>query len=207
MRGKAALIGFLVLEAAIMIVWIGSLAPLAAGGDVSLISANAQIWSGGGYSTTTAGAGGGSAVMATPFDAFGHLLRATLLIAASGLAAWFGGGAFRANRSWLSAALLAAALGLAAGGAWLIITQWSGDTAFPAGSVNVAWLYMATRAFAIQLAAGWVVLALYAVLSIAGISNAGQPLGYHLAVLNWVVVSLVWLGLYFGLYVAPGLGG
>jgi hypothetical protein len=52
-----------------------------------------------------------------------------------------------------------------------------------------------------------VLLAVYTVLSIAGISNAGRPLGYHLVVLNWVLVAIVWAALYLGLYLAPGLLG
>jgi heme/copper-type cytochrome/quinol oxidase subunit 3 len=175
--------------------------------DAPFLSSAQQIWSGGAFSNTTGSFRGNQGVSASKFMVDGHMLWATLLIVASGLAAWLGGGAFHRDRSWLSAALTVVALGLAAGGAYYAITQWSGDTAFEPPAINVMVLYMATRAAMIQLFTGWVLLAIYAVLSIAGISNAGRPLGYHLAVLNWVIVAIVWAALYLGLYLAPGLLG
>jgi hypothetical protein len=206
MRGKAALFGFLVLQAAILILWLGSLAQVLAS-DAPFISNAQQIWSGGAFSTTTGSFRGDQGVSAARFEVDGYMLWAALLVVASGLAAWFAGGAFHRDRSWLAAAPGVIALGLAAGGAYYAITQWSGDTAFEPPAVNVMVLYMATRAAIIQLFVGWVLLAVYTVLSIAGISNAGRPLGYHLVVLNWVIVAIVWAALYLGLYLAPGLLG
>ena len=96
---------------------------------------------------------------------------------------------------------------LSAAGAYFVIWQWSGDTAFDPPAVNVIVLYMATRTALIQLAIGWVLLAIYTVLSIAGVATAGKPMGYHLVVVNWVIVAIVWAALYLGLYVSPGLFG
>ena len=204
MRGKTALIGFLLLELATLVLWISSLAPVLSS-DSPIISNAQQIWSGGAFSNTTGSFRGDQGVSAAKFELVGNMLWATLLILASAAAAWFAGGAFRRDRSWLSATLAVAALGLAAGGAYYAITQWSGDTAFEPPAVNVMVLYMATRAAMIQLFAGWTLLAIYSVLSIAGIANAGRPLGYHLVVLNWMIVAAVWMVVFLGLYVAPGL--
>lgn len=206
MRGKTAFIGFLVLELAMLVLWIGSLTPVLRA-DTPLISDAQQIWSGGAFSNTTGSFRGDQGVSATKFEVAGNMLWATLLIAASGAVAWFAGGAFRRDRSWLSAVLSLAALGLAAGGAYYVITQWSGDTAFEPPAFNVMLLYMATRAAMIQLFVGWILLAIYSVLAIAGVANAGKPLGYHLVVLNWAIVSLVWVAVFVGLYLAPSMSG
>jgi Kef-type K+ transport system membrane component KefB len=66
---------------------------------------------------------------------------------------------------------------------------------------------MATRTALVQLAIGWVLFAIYTALAIAGISNAGRPLGYHLAIVNWAIIAIVWAALYLGLYASPGLFG
>jgi heme/copper-type cytochrome/quinol oxidase subunit 3 len=206
MRGKTAFIGFLILELAMLALWIGSLAPVL-GADTPLLSDAQQIWSGGAFSNTTGSFRGDQGVLAAKFEPTGNMLWATLLIAASGVVAWFAGGAFRRDRSWLSAALSMVALGLAAGGAYYAITQWSGDTAFEPPAINVMVLYMATRAAVIQLFVGWILLAIFSVLAIAGIANAGKPLGYHLVVLNWTIVAVVWVAVFVGLYALPGLLG
>ena len=51
MRGKAALIGFLIVQAAMLIYWIGSLGPVVGSGP--MVSDAQQIWSGGVFSNTT----------------------------------------------------------------------------------------------------------------------------------------------------------
>jgi hypothetical protein len=204
MRGKAALIGFLVVEALVVIAWIWLLAPRAGSGMPFMVD-DLQIWTGPGASNQVGSFRGGTAVSAAPFEALGQLLWATLMIAASAGAAWFAGDAFRSARHWLSALLSIVALGLAAGGAYYIATQWLGDTAFPPGAVNAFWLYDITRAFLVQLLVAWVMFAAYTVLAIAGVANSGKPLGYHLVVLNWQIVALVWAAIYLGLYVVPTL--
>jgi hypothetical protein len=205
MRGKAALIGFLVLQAAILIYWIGSLGPVVGSG--AMVSDAQQIWSGGVFSNTTGSFRGQQGVAATKFEAAGPMLWGSALIVMGGLVGWLAGGEFHRNRSWIAAGLAVVALGLAAGGAFFVVQQWAGDTAFEPPAVNVIVLYMATRTALVQLAAGWVLFAVYTVLSIAGLSTAGRPLGYHLVVVNWAVVAIVWAALYLGLYAMPGLFG
>ncbi len=206
MRGTAALVGFLLVQAAMLVLWAGSLAPVL-GAGAPFISDAQQIWSGGAFSTTTGSFRGDQGVSAAKFEIAGPMLWATLLIVVSGLAGFFAGGAFRRDLGWLSAGLAIAALGLAVGGAYFAIGQWSGDTAFDPPATNVMVLYMATRAALIQLAIGWVLMAACVVLAIAGVATAGKPLGYHLAVLNWMIVAIIWVALYLGLYAAPGLLG
>jgi hypothetical protein len=205
MRGKTALIGFLVLQAAMVIYWIGSLAPVVGSGP--MVSDAQQIWSGGVFSNTTGSFRGDQGVSATKFKITGPMLWSAALIVLGGFVGWVAGGEFHKDRSWLAAGLTVVALGLGAAGAYFVVQQWAGDTAFEPPAVNVIVLYMATRTALIQLAVGWVLLAIYTVLSIAGISNAGKPLGYHLVVVNWAIVAIVWAALYLGLYVSPGLFG
>ena len=205
MRGKTALLGFLVLQAAMLIFWIGSLGPVV--GSVPMVLDAQQIWSGGVFSNTTGSFRGDQGVSAAKFELAGSMLWGAAMIVVAGLVGWLGGGEFHKNRTWIAAGLMLVALSLAAGGAYFVVGQWSGDTAFEPPAVNVIVLYMATRTALIQLAVGWVLLALYTVLSIAGISTAGKPLGYHLVVVNWAIVAIVWAALYLGLYASPGLFG
>ena len=205
MRGKAALIGFLVLQAAMLIYWIGSLGPVVASAPV--MSDAQQIWSGGVFSNTTGSFRGDQGVSAAKFELTGPVLWGAALIVLAGLAGWAAGGMFHRDRTWIAAGLTVAALAMAAGGAYFVVLQWSGDTAFEPPAVNVILLYMATRTALIQLAVGWVLLAIYTVLSIGGLSTAGKPLGYHLVVVNWAIVAIVWAALYLGLYASPGLFG
>ena len=205
MRGKTALIGFLVLQVVVLGVWLMSLGPVLAGG-APLISTDAHIFTGGVYGINANNfRAGASALSAAPFKVYDNLLWATLLMVASGAAGWFASGAFQKARPWLSAGLSLVALGLAIGAAYFIVEQWSGDTLFPPGSVNDQVLYMATRAFMIQLLFGWVLLAAYAVLTIAGFATADKPLGYHLVALNWLIIAVVWVGIYVALFWAPTL--
>jgi heme/copper-type cytochrome/quinol oxidase subunit 3 len=203
MRGKTALIGFLVLQVVVVGIWVMSLVPVL-GSGAAFISPEAHIWSGGVYSSEVDNFRmRSSALSATPFKVYEYLLWSTLLMVASAAAGWFASGAFQKARPWLSAGLSVVALGLAAGAAYYIVEQWSGDTLFPPGSVNDQALYMATRAFMIQLFIGWVLLAIYTVLTIAGLATADKPLGYHLVALNWLIVAVVWTLTYLALYLAP----
>lgn len=205
MRGKAAFIGFLVLQAVVIGIWLTSLAPVM-GAGIPLISREAHVWSGAIYGIEASNFRSRETTLASaPFNPYGHLLWSALMMIASGAVGWFASGAFQKARPWLAAGLGVIALGLAAGGAYFIIEQWAGDTLFPPGSVNEQVLYMATRAFMIQLLIGWALMAAYTVLTIGGLATADKPLGYHLVALNWVVVAAVWLISYLGLYLAPTL--
>ena len=189
-----------------LIYWISSMLPVL---DTAgpMVSHAQQIWSGGAFSTTTGSFRGDQGVSAAKFELTGPMLWGSALIVFGGIAGWLAGGEFHKNRSWIAAGLAVVALGLSAGGAWFVIGQWSGDTAFNPPALNMIVLYMATRTALIQLAVGWILFAIYTVLAIAGLSNAGKPLGYHLAVVNWAVVAIIWAGLYLGLYAAPSLFG
>jgi heme/copper-type cytochrome/quinol oxidase subunit 3 len=205
MRGKAAFIGFLVVQAAVIAIWITSLAPLASGGS-PFISNDMSVWSGAMFSDiTTNFRTRSSAVTSTPFSATGPLLWSCLLILASGAAAFLASRFFHRERVWLAAGLAGLALALGAGGAFFIVQQFAGDTGFSPGSVAPVWLYMITRAFLIQFVVGFFFLAIGAVLAIAGVATPAKPLGFHLVALNWMIVSIVWIAIYLGLFVLPSL--
>jgi heme/copper-type cytochrome/quinol oxidase subunit 3 len=164
------------------------------------------VWSGAVFSDiTTNFRARSSALTSTPFSPTGPLLWSCLLIAASGAAAYLASRFFRRERVWLAAGLAALALALGAGAAWFIVEQFSGDTSFSPGSVAPTWLYMITRAFLIQLILGFALLALGAVLAIAGVSTPARPFGFHFVALNWMIVSVVWVAVYLGLFVLPSL--
>jgi heme/copper-type cytochrome/quinol oxidase subunit 3 len=204
MRGKAALIGFLVLQAVVVAIWLSALLPLARPGSAPFISSEVGVWSGAVFSDiTTNFRARASALTSTPFSPTGPLLWATILMAASGIAAFLALRSFRRERVWIAAGLAGLALVIGAGAAYFIVEQFSGDTSFPSGSVNVVWLYMSTRSFLIQLMLGFLFLATGAVLAIAGIATPERPLGFHIVALNWIVVSVVWLLIYAGLFVLP----
>ena len=204
MRGKAALIGFLVLQAVIVAIWLTALLPLTKPGAGPFISQEMSTWSGAVFSDIAFNfRTRSSAVTSVPFSPTGPLLWATVLIVLSGAAAFLASRFFRRERIWIAAGLAGAALVFGAGAAFFIVEQWSGDTAFAPGSVNTVWLYMSTRSFLIQLVLGFLFLAVGAVLAIAGIATTEKPLGFHLVALNWIVVSVVWLLMYIGLFVLP----
>jgi heme/copper-type cytochrome/quinol oxidase subunit 3 len=205
MRGKAALIGFLVVQAAVIAIWITHLAPLATGGT-PFTSDSIQVWSGAIFSdVTTNFRARSSALTSTPFSPTGPLLWSCLLIAASGVSAYLASRFFHRERVWLAAGLAGLALVLGAGAAFFIVEQFAGDTSFSPGAVAPVWLYMITRAFLIQLIIGFAFLAIGTVLAIAGVSTPARPLGFHLVALNWLIVSGVWIAVYLGLFVLPSL--
>jgi heme/copper-type cytochrome/quinol oxidase subunit 3 len=204
MRGKAALIGFLVLQAVAVAIWLSALLPLTRSGSAPFISPDVSVWSGAVFSDiTTNFRMRSSALTSTPFTPTGPLLWAAILMAISGVAAFFASRFFRRERIWIAAGLAGLALILGAGAAYFIVEQFSGDTSFQPGSVNAVWLYMSTRSFLIQLVIGFLFLAIGAVLAIAGVATAEKPLGFHYVALNWIVVSAVWVLMYLGLFVLP----
>jgi heme/copper-type cytochrome/quinol oxidase subunit 3 len=204
MRGKAALIGFLVLQAVIVAVWLTALLPLTKAGAAPFISTDSGVWSGAVFSDiATNFRTRSSAVTSAQFSPTGPLFWATILMVLSGVCAFLASFFFHRRRIWIAAGLAGATLLLGAGAAYFIVEQWSGDTSFPPGAVNVVWLYMSTRSFLIQLVLGFLFLAVGAVLAIAGVATTEKPLGFHLVALNWIVVSVVWLLMYLGLFVLP----
>lgn len=204
MRGKAALIGFLVLQAVVVAVWLSALLPLAQSGTAPFISQDMSTWSGAVFSDIAFNfRTRSSAVASAPFEPHGPLMWAALLMLISGFAAFFASRFFRRERIWIAAGLAGLALVLGAGAAFFIVEQWSGDTTFQPGSVNTVWAYMSTRSFLIQLVLGFLFLATGAVLAIAGFATADKPMGFHLVALNWMIVSIIWVLIYVGMFVLP----
>lgn len=208
MHGKAALLGFLVLQAAAVAIWLFSLLPLTQAGAPPFVSHTAQIWSGGAEAnivenwrqqTTTE--------MAAPYKATGPLLTALALMIASiapVIAAW---ALLRRGQVWLAVGGVAVTLACGAGAAWFIVQQWNGSTMFPPGFPNTGWLYMSTRAFLMQMLLAWVVLVAFLGLVIADIAKPDRTLGFGWAAANWVIVAAIWIGLYLGMFLAPLVGG
>lgn len=203
MNRKAALFGFLVVQAIAVALYVTALAPHVAAGK-PLISAASEGWSGGGYSDLSSNFRTGSnVVLAQPYNSTGPLMWATLLWLGAGLASIGALLMFRAARTWIAITLAAAALGFGAGGAWMIATQWSGDTSYPPGFVSVTLLYALSKAFNTQFLIGFTLMALATVAAIAGIATKEKPYGFHFVALNWVIVAATWLVSYLVLYVAP----
>ena len=203
MSRKAALIGFLLVQVIAIVLWVMAIQPFFGEGPI----AGQQIWCGRGFSNISSNFRSGSqVVLATPFQANGALMWATLLMvaaAASAIAAIF---AFRKSRLWLAVGLAAFGLGLGAAGNWFIADQWlSGDTSFPEGFLNVYLLYAISQAFNIQFFIGFALLVVSIVLLIAGVASKQRPLGFHVVALNWAVVAATWVLTYLALYLAPSL--
>ncbi len=204
MRGKAAFIGFLAIQAIVVVIYVTALMPLAGPSGVPFIAQDVQIWSGAVFSDlSTNFRSRSTAVTAATFNAFGGLLWSALLMTASAVAAYVASFTFRGGRVWLAAGLAGAALALGAGAAFFIVEQWSGDTSFPPASVNSVWLYMITRSFLIQLVIGFALIAAATVLAIAGFATAKNPLGFGWIAFNWIIAAAVWVAVYVGLYVLP----
>jgi heme/copper-type cytochrome/quinol oxidase subunit 3 len=206
MLKRAPVIGFLVVQVLVVLIYVLSLAPLLQAGTV-LVSHGAQIWSGGAFSNTVGNfRSGSSASMAAPFKPYETLLWGTLLMLLSAGAAWYASRLFRAGRIWAAVGIGALVLALGAGSIWCVITQWSGDTLFPPGAVSVGWGYAITRAWVLQFFIGFALLAVAIVLAIAGLATRERPLGFYLVALNWLIVAAVWVLTYLTLYVVPALG-
>ncbi len=178
-------------------VWLWSIIPLAGGTDAdqAFISEKVQVWS----------RSGEGADVAARFRPQGDLLTATLFLLGSLAAVFVARNDFRADKPARTLMFLGVALLAAAGAGWFIAKPWTGALMFPAGSVNTAWLYMATRAFLIQMFFGFFFLLVYGALVIGDMIAADRPRGFHLVVLNWLIVVATWVVAYLGLYLAPGL--
>jgi heme/copper-type cytochrome/quinol oxidase subunit 3 len=198
MSRRAFLLAFVVLQAAMVGVWLWSLLPLGAPGgaaDSAFISPTVQVWS----------RSGDGADMAARFRPYGDLLTGTLLLLASLAGLFVGRNDFMGGKAMRAVLYIGAALLFAAGGLWLIASQWSGAVMFPPGAVNTSWLYMATRAFMVHAFIGYGLLLVYVALIVGDVARADRPLGFHFVALNWAIIVVVWLGAYVGLYIAPGL--
>lgn len=206
MGRKAAVIGFLVIQAIVIAVWLLALLPLAQPGGPAFIGTADETFTGRIFSAVSFNFRSGETSIVSPrFNPTGPLLWATVLMFGAGLAGAFSAAMLRGSRTWISvaAALLALLIGLAA--VWFIVEQWSGDTMFPAGSVGPLWLYAMARAFLLQFFIGFALLALGAVVVIAGFATPDRPLGFYAVCVNWMIVTTVWLASYLLLYVAPPL--
>jgi heme/copper-type cytochrome/quinol oxidase subunit 3 len=200
------LIAFLALQVVIVGLYVSAILPLLQAGSTLTPSTDAQIWSGGAFSNTVGNfRSGSSASMAAPFKPFASLLWATCLIVGSAAAAGAASFLFRGNRVWLAVLAAVLSLALGAGGAWHVITQWSGDTLFPPGSFTIGWLYALTRSWILQFFIGFVLLAIGVVAAIAGLATPEKPQGFHLVALNWAIVAAVWSLSYLLLYAGPAL--
>jgi len=203
MSRKAALIGFLLVQVIAVVLWVMAIQPYLGEGPIT----GQQIWSGRGFSNISSNFRSGSqVVLATPFQANGVLMYATLLMVAAGASAIGAIYAFRKSRLWLAVGLAALGLALGAAGNWFIADQWlSGDTGFPEGFLNVYLLYAISQAFNIQFFIGFILLVISIVLLIAGVASRQRPLGFHVVALNWAVVAATWVVTYLALYLAPSL--
>ncbi len=206
MSRKAAFIGFLVLQAIAIVLWVSALLPLAQPGGPPFVGTADETFTGRIFSAVSFNFRSGETSIVSPrFDPLGPLLWASLLLLAAGVA----GGAsllmFRRAKTWLSVGLASAGLLLGLGGVWFIVEQWSGDTMFAAGSVGPLWLYAMSRAFLLQFFIGFALLALSIVAVIAGFATKERPLGFHVVALNWLVIAVTWVVTYVALYVAPPL--
>jgi heme/copper-type cytochrome/quinol oxidase subunit 3 len=204
MNRKTALIGFLVLQAIVIILWVLAVLPLMREGGPAFIGTAQETFTGRIFSSLAFNFRSGETTVISPrFDPNGPLLWTSLLMLAAGACAATSAAMFRRDRTWLSVALACLGLALGLGGAWFLVEQWSGDTTFPAGSVGPLWLYAMARVFLLQLFIGWALLALATVAVIAGFATPQRPLGFHVVALNWLVVAATWLVSYLALYVAP----
>lgn len=204
MSRKAALFGFLVIQAIVIALWLGAVLPLAREGGPPFISPADETFTGRIFSALSYNFRSGETSVVSPrFDPAGPLLWATLLMLASGGVGAAALMSFKRAKIWLSVALAAGALLLGLGGIWLIVEQWSGDTTFRTGSVGPLWLYAMARVYLLQFFIGFALFALSTVAVIAGFSTNQRPLGFHVVALNWIVVAATWLVTYLALYVAP----
>lgn len=191
MKASPFLWGFLILQAAVLALWAPVLLSLVSSDD--LLSATVQIWSRSGEAQEAA----------RPFRPSGGLLTATLFSLGSCAALFVGRNDFRAGMPGRSLIYLAIALMTGAAGIAFIAAEWTSAVMFPAGSLNVAGLYMATRTWMIQVFLAYLILLIYGALVGLGLVTRERPCGWGLAVANWWITSGVWLALYVLGYLAP----
>lgn len=188
--------GFLAVQAVAVALWAPVLASLLSQDD--LISTTVQLWS----------RSGDAAEAARPFRASGGLLTASLFLLGSSAALVVGSNDFRAGLAGRSLIYLVIALLTGAAGIAFIASEWTRAVMYPPGSLDVTLLYMATRAWMIQVFLAYAILLVFGVLIGLGVTTPERPAGWGLAVLNWWICAGLWVGLHLFAYVLPqSLGG
>jgi hypothetical protein len=203
MARKAAIFGFLAVQAIALALWLSVILPFASTGK-PLTDPAQQIWSGGGYSNLDSSFRSGRDVVLAPrFEPFGLLLTGTILMVLAGVAGMAAIILWRRSKIWLTVGAAVIALLLGAAGNWFLATHWQGDTAFPPGFVNADLLYGISKAFNTQFYIGFALFAVATVLVIAGVATRERALGFQFVAANWVLIALVWLATYVVCFVAP----
>jgi heme/copper-type cytochrome/quinol oxidase subunit 3 len=210
LTGKAGLIVFLAVQVLAVVFWVLALLPNIGPGADPLVESAQQIWSGGGHSIVESDFRSGRNIVGVGrFHPVGDLATFDLspLLIGTLLMALAGAGAAAAIYLFKSKVLVASAAAIVAllaglGGCLFIAMQWLGDTAFPPGFPNAYLLNALTRAFLLQVALGFVFLAVPSILAIAGVVTRERPLGFRWAALNWVIVAAVWVVFYLACHVA-----
>ena len=203
MARKAALLGFLAIQAVSIALWLSALLPFLTNGR-PLVDEAQQIWSGGGFSTLDSSFRSGREVVLAPrFNPYGVLLTGTILMLTAAAAAIAAIVLWRRSRVWFAVGAAIAALLFGAAGNWFIATQWQGDSAFPPGYLNADLLYALSKTFNTLFYIGFALYAVSVVLVIAGFATKERPLGYQIVALNWIVIAVIWLAMWVFLYVLP----
>jgi hypothetical protein len=207
---RAGLIAFVGVQVLAVIFWLTALLPNIGPGADPVVESAQQIWSGGGHSIVDSDFRSGRNIVGVGrFHPVGDiaaldpapLLAGTLLMLLAGAGAVVAIYLFKTRVLYASGVAIAALLaGL--GGCVFIAMQWLGDTAFPPGFLNAYLLNALTRAFLLQVALGFVFLAVPAILAIAGVVTRERPLGFRWAALNWLIVAAVWVVFYVAGHVA-----
>jgi hypothetical protein len=207
MARKAALLGFLAIQAVSIALWLSALLPFMTNGR-PLVDEAQQIWSGGGFSTLDSSFRSGREVVLAPrFNPYGVLLTGTILMLAAGGAAIAAIMLWRRSRVWFAVGAALAALLLGAAGNWFIATQWQGDSAFPPGYLNADLLYALSKTFNTLFYIGFALFAVSTVLVIAGVATRERPLGFQVVAINWIVLAASWLKIFLLVFVIPYPGG
>jgi hypothetical protein len=203
MARKAALLGFLAIQAISVALWLSALLPFLSNGR-PLVETAQQIWSGGGFSTLDSSFRSGREVLLAPqFNPWGVLLIGTILMALAGAGAVAAIVLWRKSKIWFAVGFAIAALFLGAAGNWFIATQWQGDTSFPPGYLNADLLYALSKTFNTLFYLSFALFAVSTVLIIAGIATREKPLGFQVVAINWIVLAAIWLVLFVVLFVTP----
>jgi hypothetical protein len=210
LTGKAGLVAFAGVQVLALVFWVMALLPNIGPGADPIVESAQQIWSGGGHSIVDSDFRSGRNIVGVGrFHPVGDLAKldpspllvGTLLMLLAGAGALVAIYLFRTRVLYASGVAIAALLaGL--GGCVFIAMQWLGDTAFPPGFLNAYLLNALTRAFLLQVALGFVFLAVPSILAIAGVVTRERPLGFRWAALNWLIVTAVWVVLYIAGHVA-----
>jgi hypothetical protein len=203
MARKAALLGFLAIQAISVALWLSALLPFLTNGR-PLVETAQQIWSGGGFSTLDSSFRSGREVLLAPqFNPWGVMLTGTILMVVAGAAAAGAIVLWRKSNVWFAVGLAIGALLLGAAGNWFIATQWQGDTSFQPGYLNADLLYALSKTFNTLFYISFALFAVSTVLVIAGIATREKPLGFQVVAINWVLLAAIWLALFVTLFVIP----